>query len=159
MSIYRRQFQSRIEISYILHEFSALRALIANIAISFSILSPKYLNKAFLVLHFKFFTQHETFIFKQFEGTDFTFDTHSYSNRNIQTRYVGPNDKVTLFRWRYFIFIFINFKFKVADIESVNNILKFLLSNIYFKYVLSPGLYFVKFWDDDFWAYKKLQFQ
>ena len=50
-------------------------------------------------------------------------------------------------------------KFKAIDIESVNNILKFLLSNTYFKYVLSPGLYFVRFWDDNFWAYKKLQFQ
>ena len=33
-------------------------------------------------------TQHETFIFKQFEGTDFKFDTHSYSSRNIQTRFL-----------------------------------------------------------------------
>ena len=57
----------------------------ANIAISFSICSPKYLNKAFLVLNFKFFTQHETFIFKLFEGTDLKFDTHSCSSRNIQT--------------------------------------------------------------------------
>ena len=48
----------------------------ANIATSFSIYSPKYLNKAFLVLIFKFFTKHETFIYKQFEGTDFKFDTH-----------------------------------------------------------------------------------
>ena len=50
-------------------------------------------------------------------------------------------------------------KFKVTDIEFVKNILKFLLSKSYFKYVLSPGLYFIRFWDDDFWAYKKLQFQ
>ena len=55
--------------------------------------------------------------------------------------------------------IFYFHKFEVTDTESVNNILKFLLSNIYFKYVLSPGLYFVRFWDADFWAYKKLQFQ
>ena len=60
----------------------------ANIAISFSIYSPKYLNKAFLVLNFELFTKHETFIFKQFEGTDFKFDTHSYSSRNIQTRFL-----------------------------------------------------------------------
>ena len=46
----------------------------ANIAISFSICSPKYLNKAFLVLNVKFFAQHETFTFKQVEGTDFKFD-------------------------------------------------------------------------------------
>ena len=77
----------------------------ANIAISFSICSLKYLNKAFLVLNFKFFMQHKIFIFKQFKGTDFKFDTHSYSSRNIQTGCVGPNEKVTLFRWRYFIFI------------------------------------------------------
>ena len=51
--------------------------------------------------------------------------------------------------------IFSFHKFKVTDIESVNNILKFLLSNTYFKYVLSPGLHFVRFWEDDFWAYKK----
>ena len=44
-------------------------------------------------------------IFKQFEGTNFKFDTHSYSIRNIQTRCVGPNDKVTLFCGRHFIFI------------------------------------------------------
>ena len=49
--------------------------------------------------------QHETFIFKQLEGANFKFDTHSYSDPNIQTRCVGPNDKVTLFYWRYFIFI------------------------------------------------------
>ena len=91
--------------------------------------------------------QNETFIFKQFEGTDFKFDTQSYSSRNIQIRCVGPNDKVALFRWRCFIFI--NLKLLISN----------LFSNIYFKYVLSPGLYFVRFWDADFWAYKKLQFQ
>ena len=53
----------------------------ANIAISFSICSPKDPNKPFLVLNFKFFTQHKTFIFKQFEGTDFILDIHSYSSR------------------------------------------------------------------------------
>ena len=78
-------------------KLSTLRALIANIAISFSICS--------LSFSIKFFTQHKTFIFKQFEGTDFKFDTHSYSNRNIQSRCIGPNDKVTLFRWRHYIFI------------------------------------------------------
>ena len=116
-----------------------------NIAISFSICSPKYLNKAFLVLNCKFFTEHETFIFKQFEGTDFKFDTHLYSSRNIQTRCVDPN----------FISLetFYFHKFKVTDIESANNILKLLLSNTYFKYVLSPSLHFVRFWDHDFWAY------
>ena len=77
----------------------------ANIAIYFSTCSPKYLNKGFLVLSFKFFTQHETFIVKQFESTDFKFDTHSYLSCNIQTRRIGPNEKVTLFRRRYFIFI------------------------------------------------------
>ena len=87
----------------------------ANIAMSFSVCSSKYLNKAFLVLNFKFFTQHETFICKQFEGTVFKFDTHSYSSRNIQTRCVGPNDKVTLFRWRYFIFI--NLKLLVSNLH------------------------------------------
>ena len=45
----------------------------ANIAMSFSTGSPKYLNKALLVLNVKFFTQHEIFIFKQFECTDFKF--------------------------------------------------------------------------------------
>ena len=64
----------------------------ANIAMSFSISFRKYLNKAFLVLNAEFFTQHETFIFKQVEGTDTKFDTHSYSSSNIQTRCVGPND-------------------------------------------------------------------
>ena len=34
---------------------------------------------------------------KQFEGTDFKFDTHSYPSGNIQARCVDPNDKVTLF--------------------------------------------------------------
>ena len=77
----------------------------ANIAVSFSICSPKYLNKPLLVLNVQFFTQNETFIFKQFDRTDFKFDTHSYSSRNIQTRCAVPNDKVTLFRWRNFIFI------------------------------------------------------
>ena len=85
----------------------------ANIAISFSASSQKYVNKAFLVLNVKFFTQHETFIFKQIEGTDFKFDTHSYSSRNIQTRCVSPNDKVTLFCWRYFIFI--NLKLLISN--------------------------------------------
>ena len=47
-------------------------------------------------------------------------------------------------------------KFEVTDIEYI---LKFLFSNTYFKYVLFPGLYFVRFWDADIWAYKKLQFQ
>ena len=94
-------------------ELCTLRALIANIAIYFSICSPKYLNKAFFVLNFKFFTQHETFIFKQFEGTDFKFDIHSYSSRNIQTKRVRPNDKVTLFRWKYFIFI--NLKLLISN--------------------------------------------
>ena len=60
----------------------------ANIAISFLICSAKYLNKALLFLNFKFFTQQETFIFKQFEGTNFKFRTHSYSSRSIQTRLV-----------------------------------------------------------------------
>ena len=77
----------------------------ANIAISFSASSQKYVNKAFLVLNVKFFTQHETFIFKQFECTDFKFHIHSYSSRNIQTRSIAPNDKVTLFRWIYFTFM------------------------------------------------------
>ena len=108
-------------------KLSTLRALMANIAISFSICSPKYLNKAFLVLNFKFFTQHETFTFKRFEGIDFKFDTHSYSSHNIQTKCVGPNDKVTLFRWRYFIFINLKLLISNFDIECVNNILKFLL--------------------------------
>ena len=87
----------------------------ANMAISFSICSPKNLNKAFLVLNCKFFTEHETFIFKQFEGTDFKFDTHLYSSHNIQTRCVGPNNKVTLFRWRYFIFI--NLKLLISNLS------------------------------------------
>ena len=43
-------------------ELSPLRALMANIAISFSTCFPKNLNKAFLVLNFKFFTQHETLL-------------------------------------------------------------------------------------------------
>ena len=92
-----------------------LRALMANIAISFliSFCSPKYLNKAFLVLNVKFFYAVWTFIFKQFEGTDFKFDIHSYSSRNIQTRRVSPNDKVTLFCWRYFIFI--NLKLLISN--------------------------------------------
>ena len=51
----------------------------------------QYLNNAFLVLSFEFFTQHEASICKQFEGTDFKFDTYSYSSRNIQTRCVCPN--------------------------------------------------------------------
>ena len=92
-----------------------LRALMANIAISFSICSPKYLNKTFLVLNFKVFTQHETFIFKQFEGTDFKFNTHSYSNSNIQTRCVVSNGKLTLFCWRYFIFI--NLKLLISNLS------------------------------------------
>ena len=87
----------------------------ANIATSFSIYSPKYLNKAFLVLIFKFFTKHETFIYKQFEGTDFKFDTHLYSSRKIQTSCVGHNEKVTLFRWRYFIFI--NLKLLIPNLS------------------------------------------
>ena len=58
-------------------KFSTLWAMMANIAIPFSICSPKYLNKEILVLNVKFFTQHETFFFKQFVGTDFRFDTHS----------------------------------------------------------------------------------
>ena len=29
--------------------------------------------------------RHKTFIFKQFEGTDFKFDTYSYSSHKIQT--------------------------------------------------------------------------
>ena len=86
-------------------KLSTLRALMTNIAISISMCSPKYLNKAFLVLNVKFFMQHETFIFKQFKVADFEFDTHSYSSRNNQTRCIGPNEKVTLFCWRYFIFI------------------------------------------------------
>ena len=92
---------------------STLRVLMANIAISFLIWSSKYLNEAFLVLDFKFFTQHETFIFKQFEGYDFKFDIHSFSSWNIQCRSVGPNDKVTLFCWRYFIFI--NLKLLISN--------------------------------------------
>ena len=95
-------------------KLSTLRALIANIAISFTICSPKYLIKAFLVLNFKFFIQHETFIFKQFEGADFKFDTHSYSSHNIQTRCVGSNDQVTLFCWRCFIFI--NLKLMISNL-------------------------------------------
>ena len=97
-------------------KFFTLWALMANIAISLSICSPKYLNKAILVLNFKFFRQHETFIFKQFEGTDFKFDTYSYSSRKIQTRCVGPNDQVTLFRWRYFIFI--NSKLLISNLST-----------------------------------------
>ena len=71
--------------------------------------------------------QHEIFISKQSEGTDFKFDTHSYSSHNIQTRCIGSNDKITLFRWRYFIFI--NLKLLISNfaIECVNNNLKFLL--------------------------------
>ena len=49
--------------------------------------------------------QHETSIFKQFKGTDFKFETQQYSSRTIQTRCIGPNEMVTLFRWRCFIFI------------------------------------------------------
>ena len=49
--------------------------------------------------------QYETFIFKQFEGSGFEFDIHSYSSRNIQTTCVGPNKKLALFDWIYFIFI------------------------------------------------------
>ena len=71
----------------------------------FSICSAKYLNKAFLVLSLKFFMQDQKFIFKQFSGTDFKFHSHSYSSRNIQLRFAGPNDKVTSFCWRYFTFI------------------------------------------------------
>ena len=67
-------------------KLSTLRQLMANIAMPFSIYSSKFPNKAFLVLNFEFFMQHETFIFKQFEGTDFKYDTHSYSRCNIQTR-------------------------------------------------------------------------
>ena len=92
-----------------------LRALMANIVISFWIYSPKYLIKAFLVLNFKFFTQYKTFIFKWFEGTDFKFDTDSYSSHNTQTRCAAPNDKVTLFRWRYFVFI--NLKLLISNLS------------------------------------------
>ena len=88
----------------------------ANIAISFLISSSKYLNKAFLVLKFKFFTQHETFIFKQFEGIDFKFDTYSYSSRDIQSFIIGLNDKVTLFYWIYFIFI--NLKLLISNMST-----------------------------------------
>ena len=95
-------------------KLSILTALIANIAISMLICPPKFPNKAFLVLNFKFFTEHETFIFKQFEDTDFKFYTHSYPSCNIQTRCVGPNDKVTLFCWKYFIFI--NLKLLVSNL-------------------------------------------
>ena len=87
----------------------------ANIAISFSICSPRYLNKAFLVLNFKLLRQHETFISKKFKGTDFKFDIHSYSGRNIQFRCVGLNGKVTWFRWRYFIFI--NLKLMISNLS------------------------------------------
>ena len=73
------------------------------------------LKGAFLVLGFKFFTQHETFIFKQFEGTYFIFNTHSYSGHNIQITCVGPNGKVTLFHWRYFIFI--NLKLLISNLS------------------------------------------
>ena len=66
--------------------------------------SPKYLTKTFLVLKFKFSMQHETFILKQFEGSDFKFHSHSYLSRNIQTRCVTRNNKVTLLHWKYFIF-------------------------------------------------------
>ena len=86
-----------------------------NIAISFWFVPQKDLNKAFLVLSVKFFTQHETFIFKQFKGTDFRFDTPSYSSRNIQVRGVGPHDKVILFHWRYFIFI--NLKISISNLS------------------------------------------
>ena len=96
-------------------KLSTLRALMANIAIYFSICSRKYLNKAFSVLNFKFFTQDETFIFKRFEVTVFKFDTHSYSSCNIQTRCVGPNDKVTSFHRRYFIFT--NLKLLISNLS------------------------------------------
>ena len=87
----------------------------ANIAIYFSTCSPKYLNKPFLVLNFKFFIQHKTLIFKQFEGTDFKFGAHSYSSRNIQPSCVGPNDKVTLFRWKYIVFM--NLKLLISNLS------------------------------------------
>ena len=94
-------------------------------------LFPKHLNKAFLVLNFKFFTQHETFIFKEFEGTVLNLTLIHIQATTFKTRCVG---KVTL-----------SHKFKVTDIESVNNILKLLRSNTYFKYVLSPSISSVRF--------------
>ena len=45
----------------------------------------------------------------------FKFDTHSYSSRNVKTRCVGPNDKITLFPWRYFIFI--NLKLLISNLS------------------------------------------
>ena len=115
----------------------------ANIAIFFSVCSPKYLNKAFLVLNFKFFTQHETFVFKQFEGTDFKFDVHSYSNRNIQTRYIRPNEKVTIFRWRYFFFInlkllILNLSITLQNFYSVTSTLSTFYPQVYI--LLHPGI-------------------
>ena len=89
----------------------------ANIAIFFSVCSPKYLNKAFLVLNFKFFTQHETFISKHFECTNFKLDTHAYSSGNIESSCICSNDKVTLFCWRYFIFI--NLKLLILDLSII----------------------------------------
>ena len=115
----------------------------ANIAIFFSVCSPKYLNKAFLVLNFKFFTQHETFVFKQFEGTDFKFDVHSYSNRNIQTRYIRPNEKVTIFRWRYIFFInlkllILNLSITFRSFYSVTSTLSTFYPQVYI--LLHPGM-------------------
>ena len=89
----------------------------ASISISFSICSPKYINKTILVLNFKFLKQYEIFILKEFEGTDFKFDIHPCLNHNIQTSWFGPNDKVTLFRWIYFLFI--NLKLLVSNLSIV----------------------------------------
>ena len=122
----------------------------ANIAISFWICSPIYLNKAFLVLNFKFSAQNGTFILQQFEGTDFKFDTHSYSSRNIQTKCVGPNNKITIIRRRYFIFI--NLQLLISNLSITfwnsysNKILKSLKFRLFYKKVHS-------------WFFDKLKFR